>query len=240
MKPFISILTIFLASYCYSQEVDIFQNDSIYLNNRIKSRTMYQTNGGVLQKEMVTKYNLDGQLIKRYWFWNGESDFHNVETFYYSKNNLLSSIVDSSADGNIEKTTFNYDSVHLKSRVTIDINNDTTDFRIYPDSNTVIHQWYSEKMPYRVDTTVFEKEHVKLKYYGADCSREKCFKWRYTFLNQFDRNGNLVKVWSGTRTKHSSYTKYIYDKRNLLVKKQEIYLANKKTIIRTEYTFTYE
>ena len=240
MKPFISILTIFLSSYCYSQEVDIFQNDSIYLNNRIKSRTMYQTNGGSLQKEMVTKYNVNGQLSKRYWFWNGEPDFHNVETFYYSKNNLLLSIVDSFADRNIEKTTFNYDSLHLKSRVTINANNDTTDFRTYSNKTTVIHQWYSEGKPYRVDTTVFEKENVKLKYNGVDYSSEKPFKWHYSFLNQFDKNGNLVKVWSGTRTKHSSYTKYIYDKRNLLVKKQEIYFANKKSIIRTEYTFVYE
>ena len=104
MNHLVTVLAILTCHFCYSQEKDIFQNDSIYMKNKIAVRIMYSINDGALQKEMVTQYNSRGQIIKQYWFWNGDSNFHNVETFYYSTLNLLTTLIDSFSDGSLEKT----------------------------------------------------------------------------------------------------------------------------------------
>jgi hypothetical protein len=119
MKPLFSIMAILTLQICYSQELDIFQNDSIYFKYKISLRTMYSVNGGKLQKELVTRYNSAGQKTKQFWYWNGEKEYHNFETCYYSHNGLLTSLIDSFANGNIETTIYYYDNNHnLKKRVT--------------------------------------------------------------------------------------------------------------------------
>ena len=202
---------------------------------------MYSVNGSTLQKELVTHYNSTGQKIKQFWYWNGEKDFHNVETFYYSNNGLISALTDSSADGNLETTTFYYDNNNLQKRVTLN-GNDTTDFRTYPDKNTTIQSWYMAGKPYRFDTTIYEKENAKLEYFGSEKSQnpDKVFKWHYNFKNEFDEKGNLVKVSAKVEKPYKSFTKYIYDERSLLIKKQEIIFIKKRETIQTQYYFTYD
>jgi hypothetical protein len=242
MRTLLSILAILTFGNCFSQELDIFQSDSVYHSNSVSMRTMYSINGSTLQKELVTYYNLTGQKIKQFWFWNGEKDFHNVETFYYSNNRQLTSLIDSSADGNIEITTFYYDdNYNLLKRVSLN-ENDTTDFRIYPNRYTTFQSWYMKGKPYRFDTTIFETTTAKLEYFGSEKSQnsDNSFKWHYNFKNEFDEKGNLVKVSAKVEKPYKSFTRYIYDKRGLLIKKQEIIFIEKKETIQTQYYFTYE
>jgi len=242
MKLVLIILATSTFQICNSQELDIFQNDSIYSKNRIAVRRMYSINGPTLQKEIVTYYNPSGQKVKQFWYWNGDKDFHNVETFQYSKDGAISRLVDSFADGNIQTTNYFYENNTLIGQVTTDQNNDTCDFRTYPNKTTTIQRWYMNGKPYRYDTTVFERENVKLEYYGIDCSDNigKGDSWHYKFSNDFDSHGNLLKVSSKVEKPYTSFTRYVYDKRNLLIKKQEIFYIKKRETIRTEYHFTYE
>jgi hypothetical protein len=241
MKKIITVWAVFISHFCFSQEMDIFQSDFIYQKNKIAERTMYRTNGGYLQKEMFTYYNTKGQKTKQYWYWNGDTVFNNVESFYYSNLNLLTSLVDSFADGGIEKTAFFYKGKNLINRVTIKQNNDTCYFRYYPNKKTEIKRWYMEGKAYRYDTTVFEKENVKLNYYGKQCTTgNDCYSWRYEFRNIFDRKGNLIQVWPLVIVPNISFARYIYDKRGLLIKKQEFDIINAKAELRTEYYFVYE
>jgi hypothetical protein len=237
MRILFTILAILTLNISYSQELDIFQNDSIYSKGKISTRTMYSVNGGTLQKELVTHYNSSGQKTKQFWYWNGEKDFHNVETFYYSNNGLISVLTDSSADGNLETTTFYYDKNNLQKRVTLN-GNDTTDFRTYPDINTTIKCWYMAGKPYRFDTTIFEKENAKLEYFGSEKSQnpDKVFNWHYNFKNEFDEKGNIVKVFAKVEKPCKSVTKYIYDERSLLI----IIFIKKRETIQTQYYFTYD
>ena len=237
MRHIAILVFIFLFEHSYSQELDIYQNDSIYAKNKISKRTMYSVNGETIQKEIVTQYEASGKKLRQFWYWNGEKDFHNVETFYYSNKGLLSSLTDSSANGNVEVTTYNYDNGILRNQVTFNQLHDTSDFRLYPEKNITIQRWYVDDKPYRFDTTLFEQENVKLEYYGIDNSYNS--KWHYSFLNEFDSNGNLVKVLL-KQDPHSSFTKYIYDSRNLLIKKQKILFATHEKAIQSEYLFTYE
>ena len=242
MRAFLSIIAILTFHNCFSQELDIFQNDSVYYKNKISARTMYSINGSTLQKELVTHYNSIGQKTKQFWYWNGEKEFHNVETFYYSSNGQQSSLIDSSADGNLEITTFYYDENHdLLKRVTLN-ENDTTDFRTYPNNNTTIKCWYIAGKPYRFDTTIFESQTAKLEYFGSEKSQnsEKPFKWHYNFKNEFDEKGNLIKASAKVEKPYKSFTRYIYDDRGLLIKKQEIIFVKKKETIQMQYYFTYE
>jgi YD repeat-containing protein len=235
-------MTILALHNCYSQELDIFQNDSIYYKNKISARTMYSINGSTLQKELVTYYSSAGRKIKQFWYWNGEKDFHNVETFYYSPNGQLSTLIDSSGDGSAEITAFYYDdNGNLQKRISIE-ENDTTDVRTYPKTNTTTKCWYTSGKPYRFDTTIFEKENVKLEYWGTEKSRnsDKDFKWHYTFENEFDKQGNLIKVSAKVENPYKSFTRYIYDKRGLLIKKQEVIYNKKNETIQTQSYFTYE
>lgn len=242
MRTLLSIIAILTFDNCFSQELDIFQNDSVYHKNKISTRTMYSINGSTLQKEIVTHYNLAGQKTKQFWYRNGAKDFHNVETFSYSDDGQQSLLVDSSADGNVEITTFHYDENHnLLTRVSLH-GNDTTEFRTYPDKNTTIKFWYLAGKPYRFDTTIFESQTAKLEYFGSEKSQnpESIFKWHYHFKNEFDEKGNLVKVSAKVEKHYKSFTRYIYDKRGLLIKKQEIFFIKKKEKIQTQYYFTYE
>jgi hypothetical protein len=238
MRTTLICLCLFVIQRSSSQELDIFQADSIYAKNRIAKRTMYSFQGKEKQKELITYYNAGGQTIKQYWYWNGEKQFHNVETFRYSDSGKLISIIDSSSDGNIEKTTFTYDNDVLKSRITVGHQNDTCDLRLYPNENTTIKWWYMDGKPYRCDTTIFERENVKLEYFGFDYSDNT--KWHYNFSNQFDRNGSLVKVSAKVEGPNTSFTSYSYDNRNLLTKKQEHMSFNGKRSIQAEYNFEYE
>ena len=242
MRHILILSTILTFQVCNSQELDIFQNDSIYAKNKIAVRTMYSINGPNLQKELVTYYNPSGQKVKQFWYWNGDKNFHNVETFHYSNDGFIFRLVDSFADGSIQITNYFYENNILINQATIDQDNDTCDFRTYPNANTTIKRWYMDGKSYRYDTTIFEKENVKLEYYGSDCSENtgKCQRWHYKLSNDFDLHGNLVKVSGKVEKPYTSFTRYIYDKRNLLTKKQEIFYIKKKEVIRTEYYFTYE
>jgi hypothetical protein len=203
---------------------------------------MYSINGSTLQKELVTYYNQAGQKIKQFWYWNGDKDFHNFETFHYSANGQPSSLIDSSADGNVEITTFYYDDSHnLQKRVSLQ-ETDTTDVRTYPNKNTTIKRWYMSGKPYRFDTTIFEAENAKQEYWGSEKSQnsDKDFKWHYNFDNEFDKQGNLIKVSAKVERPHKQFTQYIYDTRGLLIRKQEIIFKRKKKIIQAEYYFTYD
>jgi hypothetical protein len=228
------ILSFFLFHCSYGQELDTYQNDSIYALNKISLTTMYSVQGKEKQKELVTYYNSRGQKTKQYWYWNGEEKFHNVETYLYSKNGMLTSLIDSFADGNIKKTNYVYENSVLKWRVTLNQKKDTCDFRFYPNENTTIKRWYMDGKPYRYDTTVFEKENVKLEYYGIDYSDGA--EWHYKFWNQFDLKGNLIRV----ESLPISITTYNYDSRNLLVKKQERFKFSRKQRIKMEYYFEYQ
>jgi len=186
------------------------------------------------QKELVTYYNPSGQKTKQYWYWNGEDKFHNVETFTYSENGTLTSLIDSFANGNIEMTNYVYENNVLKSQVTLNQQNDTCDFRVYPSRNVTIKCWYMQGKPYRIDTTVFEKENAKSEYYGTDYSDNT--KWHYRFSNKFDSKGNLTSV----ENPHVSSTSYSYDNRNLLVKKQERMQFSGSQAVETEFIFEYQ
>ena len=195
---------------------------------------MYSVQGKEKQKELVTWYNSRGQKTKQYWYWNGEEKFHNVETFIYSGNGTLISLIDSFADGNVEKTFYVYENNLLKRRETLNQKNDTCDFRFYPNENTTVKRWYMDGKPYRFDTTLFEKENVKLEYYGIDYSDSA--KWHYRFSNQFDLNGNLIRV----KSLPISVTTYTYNNRNLLVKKKEEIQFNRKQRVKMRYFFEYQ
>ena len=203
---------------------------------------MYSVNGGILQKQIVTYYNSKGQKVRQFWFWNEEKEFHNVESFYYLDNGLISSLIDSSADGDVEKTTFYYNNSNiLQKRVTLS-NTDTTELRTYPNENITIKCWYMSGKPYRFDTTIFEKENAKLEYFGSEksSSSDKDFTWHYKFKNEFDEKGNLIKISARVEAPYKSFTRYIYDENGLLTKKQEIIFRKRKEIIQTQYYFTYE
>ena len=202
---------------------------------------MYSVFDSTLQKELVTYYNSAGQKVKQFWYWNGDPNFHNVETFCYLNNGLISSLTDSFAEGNIETTRYFYENNNCKLQVTLNKHNDTCDFRSYPNKNTTIKRWYREGKPYRYDTTIFEKENVELEYYGTENSEnpDDITRWHYKFLNRFDLNGNLVKVFSGGLLANS-FTEYIYDNQNLLKKKQQVFINKGKVSLRMEYSFTYE
>lgn len=241
MKAFLFVAAFLTVKFCYSQELDIFQSDTIYSKHKISKRTMFSVNGSTLQKEIVTHYNFTGQKIKQFRFWNGEKEFHNVETFYYSNNGQISSLIDSSADGNVEITVFFYNNADLQKRITLN-NNDTTDLRTYPNQNTTIKCWYMAGKPYRFDTTIFEKQNAKLEYWGSTISQNpyKVFRWHYNFKNEFDEHGNLVKVSAKVEKPYRSFTRYIYDERGLLITKQEIIYIKKKETIQMQYYFTYD
>jgi len=155
---------------CSSQELDTFQNDSVYSKNSISRCIMYVVNDNALQKELVTNYNKQGKLIQRTWFWNGDTKFHNTEIFRYSKSGILTTITDSFVDKHVERTKFIYQNKVLTTSVEIDQNGDTTDYRLYPKKGLTIQGWYMSGKPYRYDTTLFEKENIKIEYYGIDYS----------------------------------------------------------------------
>lgn len=242
MKTFHCIIVLLVFQHCYSQELDIFQNDSVYRRNNVAVRTMYSVNGSKLQKEMVTHYNGAGQKTKQYWYWNGEKHYHNVELFSYSKEGQLATLVDSFATGKIEITTFYYDdNHHLYKRVTLN-KKDTTDVRTYPDRSTTIHSWYTAGKPYRCDTSIFETETAKLDFRGVDnmLIPGNPSYWHYTFKNEFDDKRNLVKVAADVWNPYQPFKRYIYDERGLLIKKQEVILSNKIEKIQMEYRFKYD
>ena len=234
MRTILVILFFPLSHFVYSQELDIFQNDSIYARANVKVRTMYSMQGKEKQKELVTYYNSLGQKTKQYWYWNGEEKCHNVETFIYSESGRLTSLIDSFANGNIENTNYVYENNILKWQVTLNQQNDTCDFRVYPRQNVTIKIWYMQGNSYRIDTSVFEKENAKLEYYGTDYSDNT--KWHYRFSNRFDPKGNLISV----ENPHVSFASYSYDKRNLLVKKQEKMQFSGSPAVETEYVFEYQ
>lgn len=233
MRTIFFILCFFLFHCSYSQELDIFQNDSIYAMNKIFVRTMYSVYGKKKQKELVTYYNPRGQKTKQYWFWNGDEEFHNVETFIYLDNGKLTSLIDSIANGNVEKTNYVYENDILKWDITLNQQSDTCEFGVHPNKNETIKNWYREGKPYRIDTTIFEKENVKLEYYGFDNSDS--IGWHYDFLNKFDVKGNLISVNLG----RMSSTRYLYDSRNLLIKKQGQMQFGGSQPIKTKYIFEY-
>jgi hypothetical protein len=234
MKTIHFIFYFFLLQCAYAQELDIFQDDSIYAMNKISVRTIYSMQGKTKQKELVTYYNSQGQKKKQYWFWNGDEQFHNVETFIYLENGKLRYLVDSFANGDIEKTNFIYLNNILMWDVTLNQQNDTCDFHVYPDKNMTVQHWYMKGRPYRVDTTVFEKQNAKLEYYGAGYSDN--IRWHYKFSNHFDVNGNLISV----ENHDISFTSYLYDKKNLLIEKQEQMRFSGKQSIKTVYIFEYQ
>lgn len=238
MKHLVIILAFFSSTFCKAQELDTFQNDSIYAKNSISMRTMHRMNGSKLQKEQVIRYNLSGQMIKRVWFWNGETEPHNIETFNYSNEGLLISVIDSFADGNIEIKTIDYQNDKLVSAVTLDLNKDTVYFCLYPSQRTTIKRWYQSAKPYRFDTTIFERQNIKLDYFGIDTADN--IRWYYKFINEFDESGNLIKVSAKVESPYKTYTRYVYDKRNLLTKKEEVFLRKKKPVVAVSTYFTYE
>jgi len=202
---------------------------------------MYAVYNDTLQKELATNYNSKGQLIKRYWFWNGDSNYHNVEIFYYLENGNTNLVLDSFANGDIQRTSFSYNKNKLVSSVTIDNKMDTCNLRYFLGNDTAVHKWYRGKKCYRTDTAIFEKGNVKRRYFGLeyDFSGEAS-TWNYYFLNQFDVNGNLIVVRSSSRNPFKYYTKYNYDKNNLLMQKQEIVVENGIPKVTYEYIFKYE
>lgn len=242
MKLFLSIIFIITFDVCYSQELDIFQDDSIYRKNKISTRTMFQLNRDMLQKEIVTYYNLKGQKVKQFWFRNWDKEYNNVETFIYSENGLLINIIDSSREKDIETTTFYYNLDKTpQKRVSIK-KTDTSEFRIYPDRLTTIKYWYSSGKPYRIDTTVFEKENVKLEYFGFDQSLRSynACEWHYRYKNHFDGKGNLIKASTKTGKSQKSIITYTYDDRGLLVSKYEAGFTRRRQMIGMRYYFAYE
>ena len=241
MRHLLTILAIYTFQISYSQELDIFQNDSLYSMNKISSRTMYSLKDTSLQKELVTTYNPTGQKSKQFWYWNGDSNFHNVQTFYYSSTGLISSLIDSFANGTVEITNYFYDNNLLKHQVTLDQNNDTCDFRFYPSKNMTIKRWYMDGKPYRYDTTIFERKNIKFEYYGMErySGSNDLSRWHYKYINQFDTSGNLVKISFGGRANNST-TKYTYDNRNLLKYKDDVLMKQGKIAMRMQYTFIYE
>jgi hypothetical protein len=191
---------------------------------------MYLLQSKKKQKELVTYYNPQGKKTKQYWYWNGDKQYHNVETFIYSPEGLLTSLIDSFAEGNVERTKFVYENKTLKWRLTLNQKNDTCNYRIYPDKNTDIQIWYNEGQPYRTDTTVFERENVKLYYRGNELNNGR---WNYKYANKFDSNGNLLEVAMDKPMK--SRKVYSYNNRNLLVKKEEQMLFGSKPIMAVHY-----
>ena len=99
-----------------------------------------------------------------------------------------------------------------------------------------------EGKPYWFDTTIFETPTAKLEYFGLEKSQnsDNSLKWHYNFKTEFDEKGNLVKVSAKVEKPYKSFTRYIYDKRGLLIKKQEIIFIKKKETIQMQYYFTYE
>ena len=81
-----------------------------------------------------------------------------------------------------------------------------------------------------------------MEYFGSEKSQneDKLFKWHYNFKNEFDEKGNLVNVSVKVEKPYKSFTRYIYDERGLLIKKQEILFVKKKETIQMQYYFTYE
>lgn len=241
MKLLIVIIAILGFGSCYAQSFNVFQVDSVYSINKVKARTMYSVRQTGLQKEIVTYYDQLGRKLRQLFFWNGEKDFHNVETFYYSKSGVLSELIDSFANGDIHKTHFLYNHNTLMAQCTIDQKSDTIAFRSYPREDIEIKSWYQDGKPYRFDTTIFEKENVTLKYFGVEhSSSNEIVRWHYRFFNTFDKNGNLIKVSSNINYFKKSFTRYFYDERSLLVKKQEVIVQDNKEVIDEEYIFKYE
>jgi hypothetical protein len=242
MKHYITLIILFFSNNCLAQELDIFQKDFIYQKNSISTRIMYCTNGDKLQKEIVTNYDTKGRLTKRFWFWNGESNFHNVETFYYLDSYLLSRIINSFADSTEETTRFFYENSVLKSSLTVDLNKDTIDYHNYSTRNQVIKTWYMNGKPYRYDTTIYEKPNAKMEYYGIDYSSNnpKYLRWHYRFKNHFDISENLIRTEFKSKLPTTNFTKYVYDKRDLLIKKEEVILSQKQERALRTYYFIYE
>ena len=203
---------------------------------------MYIKNGKNLQKEQVIRYNKKGQMITRTWFWNGEKNFHNTESFYYSISVQLKSINNSFADGTVEKTFYIYTNQSLKYSVSINQNKDTVDYQTYPNQKKVIKRWYMDGQAYRFDTTIFEKENVKLEYYGIDYNSVDSIpmKWHYIFKNKFNNNGSLIRTEYTSSVPTNSYTNYSYDKRGLLIKKEDVFYIKKEPGILLTYYFSYE
>jgi hypothetical protein len=237
MRIYIVILLLFSFCESYSQELDTYQNDSIYSKNKIYVRTMYTDIGDTLQKELVTYYNSHGKKLKQSWFFNGDLSANNTESFYYLNNGLLSYIINSIADGDTKKTTLFYDNNILKYQVTINSKKDTTDLRSFPGKTTTIQQWYDDGKPYRFDTTDFEKENVKIEYRGVD--NIDGLRWRYNYVNSFDSHGNLIKVDGYLHGLIISSAKYFYDTRQLLIKKEETTFFSTKQHMTIIYTFIY-
>jgi hypothetical protein len=242
MRILLTIFALLTIEKCFSQELDIIQNDSLYFKNKVTMRTMYSINGSDLQKELVTFYNQIGQKTKQFWYRNGEKDFHNVETFYYSNKGNLTSIIDSNQDGVIEITTINYDKKNnLLNRITLN-KNDTIDFQIYPNQKTLIKCWYMGGKPYRVDTTIYETTSAEIEYFGLDKLHDcnKPFKWHYYYKNEFDKKGNLIKASGKLQKPFKSFGEYMYNKKGLLINKQTIIYNGNKSKTRMQYYFTYE
>jgi len=238
MKIFMTLFLFYLSNCSYSQELDIFQNDTVYAENKITKRTMYLLQDNKRQKELMTYYNSKGEKTTQYWYWNGDKDFHNVETFNYSTDGSLHSIVDSFADGGVETTYLYYEDAILRWQVTLNQKKDTSNFRTFPNRNTTIQKWYSNGIPYRSDTTIFEKENVKIEYYGVDNSDHN--RWHYRFSNSFDKNGNVLEISSKVEGPYTSTQRYVYDEKNLLVRKQEYFGQNNKLGKPLEHIFEYE
>jgi hypothetical protein len=229
MKHFLPILGLLAFQFCYSQELDTFQSDSIYATNKINSRTMFIINGNNLQRELITNYNQFGQIRRQIWFMNGE--WHYTQIFNYSDKGLLESIIDSTADNNTaEKSTCVYENGALKYRTTINATGDTSDFRYYPSVHETIKRWYVEGKFYRSDTTLFESPNVQKNYRGAEWSNanNKMHRWNYHFYNKFDENGNLIEVVSEAEKPYYQFAFYFYDRRNLLIKKVDGYTKDPK------------
>jgi hypothetical protein len=234
MRAILFLILIFICEISSGQELDIFQNDSIYARNKISSRTMYSVDGKTKQKELVTHYNISGQKIKQYWYWNGDKKFHNVETFIYSPNKVLTSLINTFADGTTETTKYVYEKGVLKWEVTIDKKGDTCDYRIYPNKMTTIKRWYRDGKIYRVDTTIFEKDNIKLEYFGTEYSNNS--KWHYKFINEFDTRGNLLRA----ENRGISLANYSYDNKDLLRTKTEVFKFSGNQSMKTEYVFDYK
>lgn len=220
---------------------------------------MYSINGNELQKHLVTSYNSLGQKVKQVKYLNGEKDFSNVETFYYSSNGALSSIVDSSNRGYVEVTTFNYNDNNILEFSITKKDSDTTEFRTYPNQNTIIRRSYYG-MTCRFDTTILEKPNVELEYFGSEASRavqyshldsilydlndpriiKRDIKWHYIYKNEFDTRGNLIKAKARVEKSHISLVTYAYNEKGLLINKIERYLIRKKTIVYIPHYFIYE
>jgi hypothetical protein len=217
MKVGLLCISVLFSFFSFSQQLDKYQNETIVKRHRIKSRTI-QFEGGT-KSAIICDFDQDGRLMKwiltdnetgeipqatiRYKYNSKAKPFSAIETF---DQDSVTQYFEYAADGKLAKKISKFSKGNLKGQTAY----------LYSPYTEVTSLYWGDDEVYRKETSVYDEKGYSIKFSGFDLSDSTSQTWNYTFENEFDGSGNLVKKTTTSEGKEISIEEYNYDKAGLL------------------------